>query len=53
MREGKKDFWLSLKQYLLISTYAILTALSYVIFVFPNDFAPACIQKLISMDLLC
>lgn len=41
MKELHKTKWIDAGQYLLISLYAVLTALTYEIFVFPNDFAPA------------
>ena len=59
MIERKKNFLVSLRQYILISVYAILTAFSYVIFVFPNDFAPAglngfatMIQYMVGLDIM-
>ena len=59
MGERKKDFLGSMRQYLLISIYAILTAFSYIVFVFPNDFAPAglngfatMIQYLAGLDIM-
>ncbi len=41
MKEFKRNRWLDVSQYILVSLYAVLTALTYEIFVFPNDFAPA------------